>query len=144
MPILKTPFLSRLFLSGACALGVATAAMAADPMQQHNSNALWFENWTGLSNATLTVVAPNGKRTEIFAQTGTPVFQLSGRDVLDGIYRYELSAATSEKETIVNPIDNGRGEAQSDSQAKAYFNNGSFVVSRGVIIKPEDIKESDG
>lgn len=119
----------------------ATSAFAADPTQQHNSNAVWFESWSDLSNAMLKVVAPNGAMTEVFTATGTPVFQLQPRDALDGVYRYELSAATSEQITIVNAVDNGRGENASDTQAKPYHMSGSFVVSRGVIIQPEKIVE---
>ena len=121
----------------------ALGAWAAEPVQQHNSNAVWFENWTGLSKASMIVAAPNGKIFTIFAETGTPVFQLSGEDVLDGVYRYELSAATDEKVEIVNPIDNGRGDKQSNTALKPYYMNGHFVVSRGVIITPEEIKEED-
>lgn len=123
----------------------AAPAFAADPMPQHNSNAVWFENWTGLTNATLKVVAPNGQITEIFAASGTPVFQLSGGEILDGVYRYELSAATAERETIVNPIDSGRGDTQSDTVAIGYNLNGVFSVSRGAIIAPEEVnEESEG
>lgn len=125
-------------------IGTAAAAWAAEPVQQHNSNAVWFENWIGLSNASMTVAAPNGKITTIFAETGTPVFQLSEGDVLDGIYRYELSAATDEKVKIVNQVDNGRGEDQSDTVAVPFYMGGHFVVSRGVIITPEETKEEDG
>jgi len=121
----------------------ATAVWAATPVKQHNSNALWFENWTGLSNATLVVSAPDGTLTTVEAAAGTPVFQLSGAEVLDGIYRFELRAATDEQVKIINPQNNGRGEAQSDSAAKPYYMDGSFTVSRGVIITPEDISESD-
>lgn len=119
-------------------------AFAAEPVQQHNSNALWFENWNGLSNATLKIVAPNGKVTELFTSSGTPVFQLVAAEVLDGIYSYELSAATSERETIVNPVNNGRGESQEESAAQGLHLNGVFTVSRGVIITPEDVTEGDG
>ena len=33
-------------LAGAV-LALTTAAQAAEPVQQHNSNAVWFENWIG-------------------------------------------------------------------------------------------------
>lgn len=130
---------------GLClALTGATAVWAASPVKQHNSNALWFENWVGLNNATLVVSAPDGTLTTIEAVSGTPVFQLSGAEVLDGIYRFELRAATSERETIINPQNNGRGSAQTDTAAKPYYMDGSFTVSRGVIITPEKIAEGDG
>lgn len=122
------------------ALASAAAALTVDPVEQHNSNAVWFENWSGLSNAQLVVSAPNGKVTEVFAATGTPVYELERGAILDGIYRYELKAATEEQVEIVNPIDNGRGETAT-SRAKAFYMNGFFTVSRGVIITPEEIRE---
>ena len=123
---------------------VASFAMAKEtpkPVQQHNSNAVWFENWTGLKNTSMTIQAPDGEVTTIFAQTGTPVFQLSGQEVADGIYRYELSAATEETVKIVNKQNNGRGDASKDSAAVPYRLNGHFTVYRGVIVTPKDIKE---
>ena len=120
------------------------AAWAADPVPQHNSDAVWFENWTGLSNATLKVSAPNGKITAIQTPSGTPVFKLDRAEAMDGVYRYELSAATDEKEKIINPIDNGRGDAEQDSAAVPFYLTGQFVVSRGAIITPEEVKEENG
>lgn len=141
-----------LALSLTLALGLNTglivsSALAADPdpVQQQNSTAIWFENWFGLSNATLTVTAPNGAVTALFAASGTPVYQLvipgSGDPVLDGLYRYELTAAGEDRVEIVNAIDNGRGEAAQDSLAKSFALTGQFTVARGVIIPPEDIQE---
>lgn len=131
-------FAFGLGLTLACISGAA--ALTVDPVQQHNSNAVWFENWTGLSNGTLVVAAPNGKITEIHAVSGTPVFELDRASVQDGIYRFELKAATEETVEVVNPVDNGRGEIAT-SQAKPFYMNGFFVVSRGVIITPEEIRE---
>lgn len=131
----------------ACLLGTLlldpTAALAAPPVEQHNSNAVWFENWTGLRNASLVVAAPDGTLTTVESVTGTPVFQLSGATILDGIYRYELSAATDEQIKIINPQNDGRGEAQTGSMAKPFHMNGHFTVSRGVIITPEEITEDN-
>lgn len=125
----------------ASALAMATPAWAADPQQQNNSNAIWFENWSTLTNATLTISAPNGALSEVFAASGTPVFQLSAHNMSDAIYHYELSAATKEKSKIVNQIDNGRGEAAQDSATVPFRTSRYFVVSRGVIIQPKEIKE---
>ena len=116
-------------------------ARAADPVQQHNSTALWFENWVGLNNATMTVAAPDGRVIDIFAAAGTPVFELERGKAVDGVWRYELRAATTETRKIVNPINNGRGEAASDSVAVPYRLDGQFVVSRGVIIIPDEVRE---
>ncbi|AZV80579.1 hypothetical protein EBB79_21625 (plasmid) [Parasedimentitalea marina] len=56
-------YVSNLLTAGLgllCYLVTAGAVLAlnADPAFQHNSNAVWFENWTGLSNATLIISAP--------------------------------------------------------------------------------------
>ncbi len=132
------------YMAGALLLMTSTAAFAADPVQQHNSNAVWFENWVGLSNATLTVTAPNGRVSTIEAKSGTPVYELDRAEAQDGIYRYELRAATEKQVEIVNAIDQGRGDAQRDSEAVPFYASGHFVVERGVIITPKEIKEEDG
>ncbi len=135
--------MQRLLAGAACLLLSLQVAVAAtpDPVQLHNSNAVWFENWIGLNNATLSVTAPNGEMTEVFAASGTPVFQLSGRDIQDGYYRYELRAATEEQTKIINATNQGRGDQQRDTTAVPYYTTGSFLVERGVIVTPEDIKE---
>ena len=136
--------LGSLLLSVSLALAATGPARPADPIQQHNSNAVWFENWIGLSNATLVVAAPNGKITQIYAESGTPVFELDRADAMDGVYRYELRAATEERQAIVNQTDEGRGDAQRDSTAVPYYSTGHFVVERGAIITPEEITEEEG
>lgn len=127
------------------AIGMTTGAAFANeqvaPVQQHNTNAVWFENWIGLSNATMNVNMPSGEQIKIFAASGTPVFRLEGNEVADGVYSYELSAATEDVVQIVNKINNGRGENGKDSHAGSFVTNGHFTVYRGVIVTPEDIKE---
>ena len=54
---------------------------------------------------------------------------------------YELQALNKPMALIVNKIDNGRGDAAQDSTTTPFHANGHFVVSRGVIIQPKDIKE---
>lgn len=136
--------MKRLFASFAflIALGGGTAVSAEpQPVQQNNSNAVWFENWIGLTNATMAVATPGGELISLYAASGTPVFELKGNEVLDGIYRYELSAATEEEVKIVNKIDDGRGDAARDTTAKPFYFSGAFVVERGVIVQLEKIAE---
>lgn len=134
------PLKSALLAAAVTAFG-AGAALAVDPVQQHNSNAVWFENWIGLSNATMVIAAPNGKITEIQTKSGTPVFQLPQGEVQDGVYRYELRAATEEKEEIVNPVNNGRGETATETFVP-FYRTGTFFVERGVIIDPPKLEEN--
>lgn len=133
--------LKTLFLGAALGALAATTALAADPVQQHNSNAVWFENWIGLTNATMTIVAPDGEITAIQSTSGTPVFELSGGEFQDGVYHYELTAATDKEVEVKNQINNGRGEQSGGTEKVPFYTTGSFVVSRGVIITPEEVKE---
>lgn len=136
--------MKRLFASFALIVafgGGAAMAVEPQPVQQNNSNAVWFENWIGLRNATMAVATPGGELISLYAATGTPVFELKGNEVLDGIYRYELSAATEEEVKIVNKINDGRGDASKDTAAKPFYVSGAFVVERGVIVQLEEIAE---
>lgn len=126
------------------ALFGASTVWASDtpkPVQQHNSNAVWFENWTGLHNTSMTIAKPDGELATVFAATGTPVFQLAGSEVVDGIYRYELSAATAKTRKVSKTLNNGRGGDQKDEVAVPFHLSGYFTVSRGVIVTPEDLIE---
>ncbi|MGP6086806.1 hypothetical protein [Antarctobacter jejuensis] len=132
------------FLGAVCATLVGSgAAFAADPVEQYNSSAFWFINWIGLSNATLDVVAPSGEMQTIFAASGTPVYELDRATATDGVYRYELSAATDKQVKIINPQNNGRGDNASDMAAESFYMTGQFVVSRGVITVPDEMIEEE-
>ena len=131
-------------------LTLATQALAADPVQQNNTNMLWFENWIGLSNGMLRVADPDGYITTVTAKEGTPVYQLDADSPLDGVYRYELRAATDEK---VKNRDYDPDRAESGNNINAaeeyinvpFYRTGSFVVERGVILRPEDLpREEEG
>ena len=138
--------MNRTALAAACFFAFIGAGpgLAADPVAQHNPLEFWFINWQGLSNATLTVKAPNGQITDIHAPAGTPVFKLDPTETIDGVYRFELRAATQEQKKIVNQIDNGRGEAKQDTAAVPLYLSGQFTVSRGAIITPDEIIEENG
>jgi hypothetical protein len=136
----RVRFLNRC-LGIAAAVFIAGTAQAADPVEQHNSTALWFVNWIGLNNATLNVTSPNGEMSTIFMPSGTPVYELDRGAAMDGVYRYELTAATETIVTIVNPQNNGRGDDASDTIPESFYLTGQFVVSRGVITTPDTMTE---
>ena len=138
--------MKSIFRAAVLSLSLAGAALAQtpQPVQQNNSNAVWFDNWTGLSNATWTIAQPDGEVITIFAASGTPVFQLvGGGQTIDGIYRYELKAATEEQVEITNKQNNGRGDAARDTTFKPFHMSGVFHVQRGVIMLPELITEKE-
>ncbi len=135
---MKIKLIRFVFFIGIGLLGTITAVAGA-PLERTNSSALWFENWGDLSNASLAVISPEGVRVDVRNERGTPVFRL--RDltpVVDGVYSYELRAASSEKIKIRNPIDNGRGKMAKTEMAKPYLMNGFFIVKRGVITRKDN------
>ncbi|MEO0372447.1 MAG: hypothetical protein AAF231_13400 [Pseudomonadota bacterium] len=141
---LKSFFYTCAF-SCALLLSLPTEALAEkpQPVQQSNSNAVWFENWLGLRNATMTISQPDGEIVAIFAEKGTPVFELSGSRPIDGIYRYTISAATEEEVEIKNKQNNGRGTAAKSTIAVPFDMSGQFHVHRGVIVEPEKVEEKE-
>ena len=134
----------RLILTAALVLTTTAfpaLAEAPDPIQRNNQNSIWFENWVGLSHAVLVVVAPDGKATRIEFASKAPVFQLTGRR-LEGTYAFELTAATDQKRPVADPVDNGRDGPVPTTQTVPFYMTGQFVVSRGAIVEPEDIPET--
>lgn len=129
----------RSFLALGLALILTTPAQAADPVQTNNSNAVWFENWIGLSNGLMRVATPEGDISDVRAELGTPVYQLTG-DIVDGVYRYELRAATEEMVKNRDYSEDGLDGNDQEYYPKQFYRTGSFVVERGVILRPEDVK----
>lgn len=133
---------SILFSLIASATLMCSQVYANEPVERTNATAIWFENWGDLSNASLTISSPDGTIQTINSDRGTPVFNLRDLEkVEDGVYNYELSAATSEKVEIKNALDNGRGAAAKKETFVPFQTNGFFIVSRGVIAKQGQIKE---
>lgn len=135
--------LLKKFMALTCAAFLAVPALASEPIQRTNTNTLWFESWGALTNATLSVVTPEGDQKQVFADRGTPVFNL--RDVApapDGIYRYELTAATEEKVKIKNPINNGRGDNARSETNKPMQMTGFFIVKGGAITVEKEVTEA--
>jgi hypothetical protein len=127
------------------ALAFGSALYAAEPVQMNNSNTVWFENWIGLSQANMRVASPDGEIKDVFAARGTPVFTLSGGDVSDGVYRYELRASTDEKIKNRDYSKDSVLEGESEEYTvKQLYTTGSFVVERGIIVKRDDTEEVEG
>ena len=119
-----------------------TGAFANEPLARNDSTTLWFENWGNLSKSSLIVVSPDGSQTNVTAERGSPRFFLRDlKAVTDGVYNYELTAATDEMIAVNTELDNGRGKAQRDKMNKPFAMNGYFFVSRGVISQKEALIE---
>jgi len=117
------------------------AAQTERPVQQNNSDSVWFENWIGLTNAVMRVASPDGDISDVVAANGTPVFTIRGANVVDGIYRYELRASTEELVKNRDYVEDGTNGNDAEYLPKPLYITGYFRVERGVIVRPEDIKE---
>ncbi|MFK7938876.1 MAG: hypothetical protein AB8B82_05825 [Roseovarius sp.] len=127
-----------------CALVFGSALHAAEPIQEHNSTAVWFENWIGLTHGNMRVASPDGQITDSYAASGTPVFELTGGGAVDGVYRYELRAST--EDMIKNrdySEDSALEQDSSEYIAKPFYKTGVFIVERGVIITPKETLEEN-
>ena len=85
---------------------------------------------------------PSGQVLNFPSKKGSPVFYLEKSEGADGIYKYELRAATEEKARRVNKLYSGR-DKEPESAAVPYTLTGFFVVSRGVIVEKDTSSEDD-
>ena len=88
----------------------------------------------GYSNATLSVSGPNGFHASRFSETGSPSIDLirSG-GTAEGLYKYEVTAASSKTKTNAKPMDNGRGGVDDATETVAASTSGSFFANGGII-----------
>lgn len=122
--------------------GTLALAQAPAPIQQHNTNMLWFENWTGLSDAMLRVASPDGQVETIRQASGTPVYHLSGTTVADGIYRYELRASPEIRSRYGSGNATQYTANASETPTKIFYRSGAFLVQGGAIVTPETTTET--
>lgn len=90
------------------------------------------------SNATLTVSGPGDYYARSYSKTGSPSVDLiKTGGTADGVYSYEVSAATSQTVTVTNPLDNGRGGTDPATQQVSATTSGNFVAKGGLIVETD-------
>lgn len=128
-------------------IGIAAAfavqAPSAEPIQKHDGLTVWFDNWGGLVDAKLVVAAPDGKISEIYARTTSPVLSLNRIEAVDGIYRYEISASVIEPVKVSGFSNGENNQKQTNTGRGVYYHTGFFIVDRGNIIEPPQVKEEE-
>lgn len=88
----------------------------------------------GYSNATLSVSGPDGFYAKDYSKSGSPSIDLiRAGGTADGVYSYEVTAATSETTVNLNPMDNGRGGVDDGTSVVPASASGSFYASGGII-----------
>ncbi len=94
------------------------------------------------SNATLTIVGPDGQAYSNYSKAGNPAINLiREKATADGLYTYEVTAASSQTRRTVNVLDNGRGNKEKSEVRVAAKASGSFEAKGGLIIEPSGEEE---
>lgn len=126
------------WLAGAMTLA-ATAAFANEGMDAKvtlRGSEVHVKLGAGLSNATLSISGPNGFYAQTSSESGSPSIDLiKAGGLADGVYTYEVTAATSETTENLNPMDNGRGGVDDATSVVSASTSGSFRASGGIIAK---------
>lgn len=98
---------------------------------------LSFDSVSGLSNYTLRVSGPNGYFGQVYSDRTAPSFRLADHgDVEDGLYTYEITAATSvyaPRPASEMGLDNGRSAEARPRVGTSR--SGSFRVVNGQILE---------
>ncbi len=113
--------------------------------EQFEGTRVSFKPGARYSNATLIITGPADYQAEVFNRSTLPSLDLRkyGK-VVDGYFRYQLTAATDQKVEILNPgLNNGRDDIPGAKMLGANL-SGVFCVKDGVIVKVEDIPEGKG
>ncbi len=97
------------------------------------------------SHTTLTIAGPGGFFAKDYSKSGsTSIDLLKKKATADGVYTYEITAASSETVTIRDPQNNGRGRADRATRKRGVSATGTFVVKGGLIVEMSDEIEPEG
>lgn len=143
---LKHMAIATLAVNAVCGAGIAVAqpsAMAPESRyhveERFAGGRLSFSADSGLSNFTLRVSGPDGYTGQIYSERVVPTFRLADHgSVADGLYYYEITAATPERARRASPQDlafNGRDPGSSGGGFVGVSYSGSFRVANGRILE---------
>jgi hypothetical protein len=131
---------ATLCLTTCAAIGLSTACLAAEDMvaaEQFSGANVGFLLKGSLSNTTLTVSGPDDFHASVFSKTGAAAIDLSTLGPLeDGIYSYQLTAATNQPAKVRTLLNNGRDSKEQITPRMGMAMSGTFMVKDGKIVKP--------
>ena len=124
---------NTLGLSLCVLLGLGTPSFALDLHIAGNSVAVSLPS---AGHSTLTVSGPDGFHREAFSNGGSVALQLgAGGKLADGIYNYEVTAATGERTPNPNQDQNNGRTAEPPVVYVGVTESGTFTVENGVIVQ---------
>ncbi|MEO8460163.1 MAG: hypothetical protein ABI451_06525 [Dokdonella sp.] len=129
------------------ALALANAAFAgsdiAGAQKSLNGSQVKFSLGPNYFNATLTVAGPNGFYARSESGSGTVSIDLKSAGATgEGVYTYELTAASMETKTDPAPMNNGRGNGTDNPVSQiGVSTSGTFFAQNGLIIDRSNLTE---
>ena len=97
------------------------------------------------AGGTLTVIGPNGFAASASSKGGLPSLNLvQFGAVPDGLYAYQLDAATAQLDTSAPVQNNGRARKDNVRPRRADTLSGTFLVKGGSIVTPVAALASQG
>ena len=128
-----------LCLATCAAIGISSACLADDMVaaEQLGGKKSGFLLKGSLSNATLTVSGPDSFHASAFSKSGAVAIDLGESGPLeDGVYNYQITAATADLAKVRTSLDNGRDPAVEKAQHTSMAMSGTFLVKDGAIVAP--------
>jgi hypothetical protein len=139
--------ITMLCLAACAAVGMSSACLADDMVaaDKMGGTKVGFLLKDALSNATLTVSGPDSFHASAYSKSGAVAIDLGeSGPVEDGVYNYQITAATAELAKVRTPLDNGRDRAAEITPHQSMATSGTFLVKGGAIVKPTPVsKESN-
>jgi hypothetical protein len=115
---------------------VRASDIAAD--KRFTDTSVGFDLKGTYSNVTLTISGPRDFHASAFARAGAPVIDLRRYGELeDGLYTYQLTAATAERARTRTRLDDGRAASAPIEPLQSAALSGTFRVQNGAIVKPD-------
>ena len=143
----RAPLIAGIAVIGLAVCGWVTPAFAQSSevvgeyriQEQLVGTRILFNADPSLSNFTLSVTGPNGYHGSVSSARVAPSFRLADHgEVLDGIYQFEISAATPERRRNATPQQaayNGRDPRAGSTAYLGYTYSGAFRVVNGRIME---------
>ena len=128
--------------SGVMAVSDAATAQSMNAVKRFSDATVGFSMKGSYSNYSLTVTGPNGFNATVMSKKSAPALNLRKLGIIDdGIYRYNLTAASSKAMSVRTPENSGRGGDKKTAMMAGVSDSGSFVVKGGKIVQEADISE---
>lgn len=142
----QTLFLIFWFAFGIVSIPYAVETASFDPQpiahEKFSGSQINFVMKNDVHNITFTVGGSDGFYQQIFLENGTPTLDLSQlKEIKDGVYHYQINAASNEMVKNQSKSDDGRGEKTRKLINKGLQQSGHFRVVKGKIAEYKKIAE---